>query len=509
MRSFSIWRNLMAVRSFSSRSRSGRGVRIAAGVFMAMCFVLIGLLISSNLDLSPVSIADTPTNIAQTGPFPVVEYDGQQVSPFVPVVEKVQNAVVNISSQTRNDDIPWWAHPSITQTSSGSGFFFRDDGYILTNSHVVKDAVEITVRTATGYDYEAELVGIDPQTDLAVLKVDPQEKITTIPFGNSDNIRVGDWAIAIGNPFPQQGLDRTVTVGVISAVGRSKLRFGRQTPRYQNYIQTDAAINPGNSGGPLLNLKGECIGVNAAISSPTGSSVGIGFAIPINLARAVVPDLIASGKVSRGWLGVWLADVTERDARREGLDAVRGVRIDSVFAGSPADKAGLRRGDIVVSFNRQQVLNTNQFMVLVSTTKGGSKTPLEIVRNGKPLRLVATIADQDAVFASATGTSPRIKIPGSAEWAGMQLATFTKEIADQLGIEFLKGGGVYVTGVTAGSPADRASITEGTVILQIKDTEVKTVEQLMAYVKNLSAQKVPLIVQEPDGGLGRVVLRLP
>jgi serine protease Do len=481
------------------------------GVTAVLC-VLVGVIISSNLNLPTSSVAQSrqSTNISQTGSMPVVERDGNLESPFVSVVERLQNAVVNISSRSRGEEVPWWAHPAITQTSSGSGFFFREDGYILTNSHVVKEADEVTVRTATGYEYPATLVGLDTQTDLAVLKVTPEEKIVVIPFGNSDEIKVGDWAIAIGNPFPQQGLDRSVTVGVISAIGRSNLRFGRETPRYQNYIQTDAAINPGNSGGPLINLKGECVGVNAAISSPTGSSVGIGFAIPINLARAIVPDLIATGQVKRGWLGVWLADVTERDAKRLGLDAVRGVRIDSVFTGSPPDQAGIREGDIVMSFNNQEVLNTSQFMVLVSTIKTSEAVPLTVLRDGKRLDLATKIGDQEAFFASSerSGSGRRSGAgQNSRQWQGMELVTFTPDIAIDIAMEHVPG--VYVTSVAVGSPADKASISEGTIIMQINNREVSSVDELLEVAAGLSGsgRKIPLIVLEPDGSLARKVLR--
>jgi serine protease Do len=256
---------------------TSKGVRIVAAAVFGLACIIFGILLSSNVNLPPQTNAQ-PAPV-QTGAsfaaYPVVQNSGGEYeSPFVSVVEKYANAVVNISARTREQEGPWWFHGGGGYgTSLGSGFFFREDGYILTNNHVVKDAVELTVRTSSGYDYKARLVGNDPESDLAVIKVDPEEKISVIPFGDSEGIKVGDWAIAIGNPFPQQGLDRTVTVGVISAKGRSNLRFGQETPIFQNYIQTDASINPGNSGGPLLNIRGECIGVNAAISSPTGTSV--------------------------------------------------------------------------------------------------------------------------------------------------------------------------------------------------------------------------------------------
>ncbi|MEW5995364.1 MAG: trypsin-like peptidase domain-containing protein, partial [Candidatus Zixiibacteriota bacterium] len=391
-------------------------------------------------------------------------------------------------------------------TSSGSGFFFREDGYILTNNHVIQNAQKVTVRTASGYDYEAEVVGTDPETDLAVLKVDPEEEITVIPFGNSDRLKVGDWAVAIGNPFPQQGLERTVTVGVVSAIGRSNLYFGRETPHYQYYIQTDASINPGNSGGPLLNLRGECIGVNAAISTPTGASVGIGFAIPINLARAIVPDLIAYGKPKRGWLGIGLSPVTVRDAKRQGLPAVKGVKIDSVFQQSPAERAGLQQGDIVVGFNGQEVESPSQLSVLVSTVDAGEVVPIEVIRDGERRSFSTLITDRDSFLASLSERDePEATEIGA--WMGMELTTFTPDLARALGIDFVKG--VYVQGVYPGSPADQASIAKGTIITQInkKITESLADIKLVAESGGTSDGRFALIVQEPDGTIARKVIR--
>ncbi|MFH1372494.1 MAG: trypsin-like peptidase domain-containing protein [bacterium] len=494
--------------NFSPASNGNRGHKLAVVVVVAVGCLIAGMMISANLDVSTPVVAQAPINIAQTGPYPVVQHDGQFESPFVAVVERVQDAVVNISarSRTREDVLPWWHRGSNYATSQGSGFFFREDGYILTNNHVVKNAVQLTVRTASGYDYEAELVGADPATDLAVLKVSPEEPITTIPFGDSDALKVGDWAIAIGNPFPQQGLYRTVTVGVISAKGRSNLNFGRETPQYQHYIQTDASINPGNSGGPLLNLLGECIGVNAAISTPTGGSVGIGFAIPINLGRAIVPDLIAHGRVSRGWLGVWLSDVTEREAKRQGLEAVRGVRIDSVFSGSPADRAGLRSGDIVVGFEDREVTDASQLSILVSTIDEGSLVSLEVVREGEHLSLTTGIGDRDTFLASQNSGDSRDDFY-VVRWLGMELMNITDEIAEALSLEAAKG--VYVRRVYSGSPADRASITKGTIILQVAKRTTKSLEDIEKVADSMrqDIERIALIVQEPDGTIVRKVIR--
>lgn len=486
--------------------KQNRGLKLISFGLVAIVFMIIGVLIATNLDLPSQSVAEVRPSYTGSSSYPVVQNDRNEwESPFVRVVETVQNAVVNISARTEDAGMPWWYQGVRYSTSSGSGFFFREDGYILTNNHVVKGAVEVTVRTATGYEYNARVVGNDPQTDLAVLKVEPEEKIVAIPFGDSEAIKVGDWAIAIGNPFPQVGLDRTVTVGVISAKGRSNLRFGRETPLYQNYIQTDASINPGNSGGPLLNLRGECIGVNAAISSPTGTSVGIGFAVPINLARAIVPDLIASGKVSRGWLGVWLSNVTEREAKRQGLKAVKGIVIDSVFTDSPAQKAGLKRGDIVTIFNNSEVLNVNQFSVLVTTVKHGEEVPVEVVRGGDELTLYTTVVDRDTFIASHT-TPDDSRENAVEEWLGMETITFTPEVARQIDIKHVEG--LYVVRVYPGTPADRASITEGTIIMQVNKEPVTSINDLKNLTQKLSGQsRISLIVQEPDGSIARKVIR--
>jgi serine protease Do len=507
----------MVVASFpvSPERKSSKGLRFSALIAFGAACLVFGILLSSNVNLpSPTQATPSGSSVgASYAAYPVVEKNGEYESPFVSVVEKYADAVVNISAKTREQETPWWFHGGGgSGTSLGSGFFFREDGYILTNNHVVKDAIELTVRTSSGYDYKAKLVGSDPESDLAVIKVEPEEKVTVIPFGDSEHLKVGDWAIAIGNPFPQQGLDRTVTVGVISAKGRSNLRFGEETPLYQNYIQTDASINPGNSGGPLLNIKGECIGVNAAISSPTGSSVGIGFAVPINFARAIVPDLIQSGKASRGWLGVWLSDVTEREAKRQGLAAVKGVVIDSVFLGSPAEKAGILRGDVIVKFNDQDILNQNQFSVAVATLRHDQSVPVEVVRKGKHLTLTTKLVDRDAFLASAEqgapGQPPQKKGADDETWLGMDITAFTDEMAQQAGLEH--NDGVYVRRVYPGSPADRASISKGTVVLNVNNQAVKSIDDFRKVITGLrgSSGRVPLIVLEPDGTPARKVLRM-
>ncbi len=479
-------------------------------VLAALFFTFFGMMVTSNLDFTPKTIAQSDLNVARTGLFPVVYRDGENVSPFVQVVEMASDAVVNISAKSAQTNSRWW-HQGACQSSSGSGFFFREEGYIVTNNHVVENAAVLTVTTASGYEYEAKLVGADPQTDLAVLKIEPKnEKITVIPFGDSENLKVGDWAIAIGNPFPQQGLDRTVTVGVISAKGRRNLNCGTETPTYQDYIQTDASINPGNSGGPLLNLRGECIGVNSAISSPTGASVGIGFAIPISLARSVVPDLISLGKVNRGWLGVWLGDLTERETRLQGIDGFHGVKIDSVFSNSPADKAGIKSGDIILKINGQEVENNRHLTVLISQAKGGQPVPIEYIRNSERNEVNVVVADRDTFMASLNNSGNVPQVPSetrSVQWLGMELVSFTDDMAGLLNIKPVDG--VFVQRVGLGTPADNSSVRRGTVILQVNNQSVANVDDILRISIDIpsSATRIPMIVVEPDGSVARKVIR--
>jgi serine protease Do len=494
-----------------SRFLLGADLRFIHILPIALGCIILGLIIASSLDLPRKTIATLPSDSGQSYPV-AVDKNGEYVSPFVSVVEKVQDAVVNIvalqrTQKTYYDDFFWrfFQVPQEPLTSSGSGFFFRPDGYILTNNHVVENAEKVVARTSSGYRYDAVVVGTDPQTDLAVLKVEPEAEITYIPFGNSGDIKVGDWAIAIGNPFPEQGLDRTVTVGVISAKGRSNLRFGRGTPRYQDYIQTDASINPGNSGGPLLNLKGEAIGVNAAISSPSGGSVGIGFAIPIDLARAIVPDLIVSGRVARGWLGISLRDVTEAEARERGLGAVRGVYVETVLEGSPAEQAGIKPGDIITSFNGENVTNTDHLSVLISTAPRGKDAQIELSRSNKILTIKAEIVDQ---LEYQKTHSDQFDQPGRVvQWLGMDLMTYTQDIARQIGADFYSG--IFINRVAYGSQASQAGIMPGSVITQVDKKDVKNLVELELLVADMENRDktIPLLLVDPRGAIEYKAIR--
>jgi Do/DeqQ family serine protease len=268
----------------------------------------------------------------------------------------------------------------------GSGVIFDKRGLVLTNFHVIKGADEITVKLSDKREYRGQILGIDPKTDLAVIRFQPDHELTVATLGNSETLRVGEWAIAIGNPF---GLDQTVTVGVISATGRSDVGVAT----YENFIQTDASINPGNSGGPLLNLKGDVIGINTAIFSQSGGSVGIGFAIPINMVKRVVDQLVDKGKVVRGWLGVSLQPLSPELADSLGVTGKQGAVVASTMPGSPAAAAGLQQNDVILAFDKTPVEDYHHFQRLAAETRAGSKIVLQVLRKKQKIEVPVTVAE--------------------------------------------------------------------------------------------------------------------
>ena len=439
-------------------------------------------------------------------------------SPFVGVVQKVKDAVVNISAEKVVDASRFhsfqpffddWFGPNggkTRQKSLGSGFVFRSDGYILTNYHVVNGADNITVRLSDEMELPAEVVGADQETDLAVLRIKADHPLPQIPLGDSDSLMVGDWVVAIGNPFPQEGLDRTVTVGVVSALGRKSLDFGSETPTYQSYIQTDASINPGNSGGPLVNLDGEVVGINAAIASPTGANVGIGFAIPVNFAKMVIPDLTAKGKVSRGYLGIEPRDLTWDDADAEGLKSAEGVIINGIKSKTPAERAGLKAGDIILTVDGGKVSDAQQFMREIWQAQPGATVQLGILRDGTPRTVAVTLTtrpDQAVSAADEQGT------PAGPEnnWLGIQVATATHELADQYESEFHPG--VIVTGIDPTGPAYEKGIRVGMTIAEVNHTPIHSRSEYDDVVARLGGQTraVSLLVYDQKGQTGYIAVR--
>ena len=385
---------------------------------------------------------------------------------FSAAADRVSPAVVNVSTVTSrassgsDDERPgdllgdelydryFRRRPRDDGRASASGVIVDAKGYILTNNHVIENAREITVRLSDSRKFSATLVGRDPKTDLAVLKVEAPAPLPTAALADSDRLRVGQWAIAIGNPF---GLDRTVTVGIISATARN--RVGVTT--YENFIQTDASINPGNSGGPLLNLDGKVIGINTAI---VAAGQGIGFAIPINEAKAVMAQLIARGRVVRGWLGVVIQDLTADLAASFGVREREGVLVAEVMKDGPAEVAGLRAGDVVVEVNGAPVRDVPDLQRRVAALAPGERVRMTIVRDGA--RQPATV-----VIAEMPADEPTVLAQAGIEGLGLQVEALVPGASERLGLGVARG--LLIVDIVAGGPAERAGLRRGDIILEI------------------------------------------
>ncbi|PIE56372.1 MAG: serine protease [Desulfobulbus propionicus] len=369
------------------------------------------------------------------------------------------------------------------QQGAGSGFIVAKNGYILTNNHVVEDAEKITVRLSDKREFKAKVIGTDPQSDVALIKIDANN-LPTLPLGNSDKLEVGEWVIAIGSPFE---LSQTVTVGVVSAKGRDQVGIND----YENFIQTDAAINPGNSGGPLLNIHGEAVGINTAIFSRSGGYMGIGFAIPINMAKSIKNQLLKKGKVTRGWLGVIIQDVDEELAQSFNLENAEGILISEVTPDSPAKKAGIEQGDVLLSMDGVPLKGVTDLRNRVAMVPPGSKVEFEVVHDGRSRNITVSIGEQPKNIGRLTGGTSS---DDSLSEMGLHLQPLTPEIADQLGYE--EDQGLLIADVEPDSPADRADLTEGQLIEEVNKVRVRTLNDLKkALKKGHSAQRVLLRVR--------------
>ena len=350
------------------------------------------------------------------------------------------------------------------QRSLGSGFIIDADGSILTNNHVVENASKIVVKLAGDeQDYEAKVIGRDAKTDIAVIKINAKTNLAAASLGDSDRLEVGEWVMAIGNPF---GLDGTVTSGIVSAKGRHNITQGP----YDNFIQTDASINPGNSGGPLINLRGEVIGINTAIFSRSGGNIGIGFAIPINLVKELLPQLRGKGKVTRGYLGVLIQKVTPEIAESLGMEKGYGALVANVSKDGPAEKAGVKVGDVIVEFDGNPVKDSGDLPIIVARTAVEKKARMKVLRDKKEIILnvaVGELKDEEVVAAA----------PEKGE-LGLTVQRLTPQMAESLGLE--KSEGVVVSAVEPGSTAEEAGIRRGDVILEV---DRKTVRNLDEYKK--------------------------
>ena len=354
------------------------------------------------------------------------------------------------------------------QRSLGTGFIIDKDGFILTNNHVVEQTEEIKVKLADDREFTAKIVGRDPKTDLALIRIEPKSPLEPLPLGDSDQLEVGDWVVAIGNPF---GLGNTVTAGIVSAKYR---QIG--TGSYDNFIQTDASINPGNSGGPLLNTAGEVVGINSAIFSQSGGSVGIGFAIPINMAKDLLPQL-KKGKVIRGWLGVMIQKITPDLKDKLGLKDERGALVAGVTAGGPADKAGIKRGDVIVSFDGKKVKESNDLPYIVASTPVGKTAAVEVIRKGQEKSLQVKIGQLEEEKPSQIVSEAKPNL-------GMTVEQITPELARNFGLSETRG--LVVVQVEENTPAAEAGMAPGDIIMEVEQVPLKDIEQ---YNRTIGAYK--------------------
>ncbi|OQX11117.1 MAG: serine protease [Desulfobulbaceae bacterium A2] len=368
------------------------------------------------------------------------------------------------------------------QEGQGSGFIIRTDGTILTNNHVVEGADRIIVRLADKREFKAKVLGADPQSDVAVIRIEDKVELPVVLLGDSDKLEVGELVVAIGSPF---ALSQTVTQGVVSAKGRSRMGINE----YEDFIQTDAAINPGNSGGPLLNTRGEVVGMNTAIFSRSGGYMGIGFAIPVNMAKTILPQLEKSGKVTRGWLGVAIQDVDEELARSFNLDKARGALVSEVSEDSPAHKAGLRQGDVIVAVAGDVVNDVAELRNRISLTPPGTKVPLRVLRDGKQMEISAVIGELTADKAVAAAKSGNGQT--GLEPMGLVLQDLTEELAQQFG--FKQGQGVLIAEVTPNSPASRVGLQSGYLIEEVNKKAVKNLNDVVQAVKKSGKVKQVLL----------------
>jgi serine protease Do len=356
------------------------------------------------------------------------------------------------------------------QRSLGSGFIIDKDGYIITNNHVIEGASEIRVRLSTEKEYDAEIVGRDPKTDLALIKIKSRNDLPVVALGDSDKVEIGEWVMAIGNPF---GLSHTVTVGIVSAKGRV---IG--SGPYDDFIQTDASINPGNSGGPLFNIRGEVVGINTAIVA-TGQ--GIGFAIPINVAREIIPQLKKQGKVTRGGIGVYVQKMTPELAKSFGLEKGKGALVADVIAGGAAEKGGIRRGDIIVRFDGKEIHEMNELPRLVAATHVGKEVEVEILREGKPMKLKLKVGELKEEAAARAEQKASVDL-------GMSVQEITPEMARQLRLK--ETGGVIVSQVESGSPADEAGLQRGDIIQEINGQSIRRLDDYRTAMGKVKKDEV-------------------
>jgi serine protease Do len=482
-------------------------ILIAAGI-------IIGLVIAAEFNIGRNSKADTAQETSQTTS---TKEDNQEVSKssveildaisnaFADVAEKVNPSVVTISTKTvvKNrqgspfseffgDDFfkrffnsPGGPQGEFVQQGLGSGVIVKENGVILTNNHVVDNADDIFVSFLDDQELEATVIGTDSNTDLAVIKIEAKD-LPAIKLGDSDALRVGQWVLAIGSPL-QSELAHTVTAGIVSAKGRS----GVGVSRFQDYIQTDAAINPGNSGGPLVNLKGELVGINTAIATRTGGNMGIGFAIPSKLAEKVTTDILEKGRVIRGWLGVGIQNISPELAENFDIDKTEGVIVTEIMKDSPAEKAGIKVEDVILAINSEKIKNVTQLSTKVGSTDPGTKMDLKILRDGDEKTISVTIGEFPADQKQAIAQKKNMQN------LGFSVSDLTPQLQRQYDID--DDEGIVITNIERNSDSYRAGLREGDVILKLDRKTVESVDDFYNKLEKVEPdQPIALYIKRGD-----------
>ncbi len=500
-----------------------RNSRVAVGIFLIIVGLVAGVILTANFNITNKGRASGDSEerakleekMAAMKDFSegfsaVAEY----VTPSVVTVETEKTVRVNSSpfggfGDFFGNDDPFQQffgspHGRGQQEQKlaglGSGVIISEDGYIITNNHVIDNTDKIKVTLSNDKVYDAKLIGTDPKTDLAVLKID-EKGLPAVKVANSDKIRVGQWAIAIGNPFSRQ-LSNTVTAGIVSGVARSSVGFDTDV----DFLQTDAAINPGNSGGALVNLSGELVGINSAIISKSGGYEGIGFAIPSNVAKSIMEQLIKNGKVSRGYLGIQMQDITSDVAKAMSLKSPRGAIIAQVMEGSPADRAQLQQGDVIIKVNGKEIENGADIRKNIVTKKPGAEVDVTLLRDGKEISVKIILGEAPSEPVALKNDAPMEK--KTAERIGMGVTGTTPEIANKYGLN-AKENGVVVTSINPNGPAAQGGLREGDLIRRIGRQDIKGMKDYNEAMNKIDKGETALFLINRKGTAMYIAFNIP